>query len=87
MKQQDSICMQEMFSFKSISQRNPHNLLHHRPNQTNFGTNSLIALGLQIWNGLPNGMKSAQDMQIFKTLIKQWDGEKCNYNVCQYETH
>ena len=44
----------------SRSQRNPHNLLRHRPNQMNFGTNSLRALGPQIWNWLPNRMKSAQ---------------------------
>ena len=71
----------------SCSQRNPHNLLHHRPNQTNFGTNGLRALGPQIWNGLQNVMKSDQNIQIFKRLIRQREGLKCNCNVCQYETH
>ena len=84
--------MQNILSFKSStnlsrSQRNPHDLLHHRPNQTTFGTNSLKALGPKIWNGIPNEMKSAQNINVFKRLIKQWDGVECNYNACQFEEH
>ena len=89
MKQLNPVFMQNIFSFKlsanlSRSQRNPYDLLHHRPNQTNFGTNCLRALGPKIWNGLPNEMKSAQNIHIFKRLIKEWDGVQCNCNVCQF---
>ena len=92
MKQLNPVFMQNIFSFKSSvnlsrSQRNPYDLLHHRPNQTNFGTNSLRALGPKIWNGLPNEMKSAQNIDVFKRLIKQWDGVECNCNACQFEKH
>ena len=50
MKQLNPVFMQNIFSFKSStnlsrSQRNPHDLLHRRPNQTTFGPNSLKALG------------------------------------------
>ena len=84
--------MQNIFSFKSStnlsrSQRNPHDLLHHRPKQTTFGTNSLRTLGPKIWNGLPNEMKSAQNINVFKRLIKQWDRVECNCNACQFEKH
>ena len=53
----------------------------------NFGTNSLRALGTQIWNGLPNKMKSAQNISVFKRLIKQWDGVESNCNASQFEKH
>ena len=32
------------------------------------------ALGPKMWNGLPNEMKSAQGVNVFERLIKQWDG-------------
>ena len=46
--------------------------------------NSLRALGPKIWNGLPNEMKSAQNINVFNRLIKQWDGVECNCNACQF---
>ena len=81
-----------MFSFKSSTnlsrpQRNPLDLLRHRSNQTNFGTNSPRALGPKIQNGLPNEMKSAQNINVFKRLIRQWDGVECNCYACQFEKH
>ena len=92
MKQLNPVFMPKIFSFKSStnlsrSQRNPHNLMHYRPNQTTFGTNSLRALGPKTWNGLPNEMKSARNINVFKRLIKQWDGVECNCNACQFEKH
>ena len=74
MKQLNHVFMQNIFSFKSStnlsrSQRNPHDLLHHRSNQTTFGTNSSRALGPKISNGLPNEMKSAQNINVFKRLM------------------
>ena len=85
-----SCFMQNIFSFESSanlsrSQGNPHDLLHHRPNQTNFGTNGLRAFGPKIWNGLPNEMKSAQNISVFRRLIKQWDEVECNCNACQFK--
>ena len=92
MKQLNPVFMQNIFSFESStnlsrSQINPHDLLHRKANQTPFGTNSLRALGRKIWNGLPNEMKSAENINVFKRLIKQWDGVECNFNVCQLEKH
>ena len=92
MKQLNPVFMHDIFSFKSStnlsrSQRNPHDLLHHRPNQTNIYTNSLRALGPKIWNGLSNEMKSSQNIFVFKRLIKQWDGVECSCNACQFEKH
>ena len=53
--------MQNIFKLRSsnYSSRNPNNLAHVRPNQTTFGSNSLTSIAPQIWNGLPDRIKSA----------------------------
>ena len=66
------------------SSRNPNDLQHYRPNQVTFGSNSLQSLGPQIWNGLPNEMKSAENLGSFKRMIKMWNGPNCKCNACQY---
>ena len=59
--------MQDIFKVKSSSYllRETNNLQHYRPNLVTFGSNSLRSLGPQVWNGLPNDMKSAEDLNIF----------------------
>ena len=77
--------MQNIFRLRSshYSLRNPNSLAHIRPNQTTFGSNSLSCIGPQIWNGLPNEMKSAENLKSFKTLIKQWNGPICKCSACK----
>ena len=79
--------MHNIFSFRTsnYSLRNPNNLNHFRPNQVTFGSNSLSAMGPQIWNCLPNELKSADNLNSFKNIIKQWDGPTCKCNACQFE--
>ncbi len=76
--------MQSIFELRSsiYSSRNPNNLAHFRPNQTTFGSKSLKSIGPQIWNGLPNELKSAENLKSFKVLIKQWDGPNCKCSAC-----
>ena len=78
--------MHEIFIIKSstYSSRNPNDLQHYRPNQVTFGSNSLQSLGPQIWNGLPNEIKSAENLNSFKHLIKKWDGPSCKCSACQH---
>ena len=64
--------------------RNSNGLQHHRPNQVTFGSNSLRSLGPQIWNGLSNEIKSAENLNSFKTMIKKWNGPNCKCSACQY---
>ena len=33
-----------------------------------------MSIGPQIWNGLPNELRSADNLKNFKNLIKNWDG-------------
>ena len=76
--------MQDIFKLKETtrSARNPNKLIHHRPNQVTFGSKSLLSLGPQIWNALPKEIKLAENIQIFKRMIKQWGGPTCNCNIC-----
>ncbi len=78
--------MHDIFKIRSsvYSSRNPNDLQHYRPKQVTFGSNSLQSLGPQIWNGLPNEIKSAENLSKFKRMIKMWNGPNCKCNACQY---
>ena len=64
--------MQNIFETRASNRpsRPPNDLQHYLPNQTTFGSNSLRSLGPQIWNRLPNDIKSAEILVQFKRLIK-----------------
>ena len=68
--------MQDIFKVKSSSYllRGTNNLQHCRPNQVTLGSNSLRSLGPQVWNGLSNDMKSAENPNIFKNMLKNVGG-------------
>ncbi len=75
--------MKDIFQFKSEgrSSRNQFDLVHYRPNQVTFGSNSYRSLGPKIWNALSNDFKTAENLTIFKRLIKSWDGPECQCNA------
>ena len=68
-------------STRSKRTKNILNLSVPQVNQTSYGTKSLRALGPKIWNNLPPHIKSSENLQIFKSLIKKWNGVTCNCNV------
>ena len=76
--------MQKVFKLRAscYSLRNPNDLAHIRPNQTIFGSNSLMSIGPQIWNNLPSEMKSAENLKTIRRLIKNWDGSSCRCSAC-----
>ena len=79
--------MQEIFKvkFSNYSVRKINNLAHYRPNQVTSGSNSLRSLGPQIGNGLPNDMKSAENLNILKVMLKKWGGGPYyKYKLCKY---
>ena len=77
--------MRDIFKLKDTTRpsRNPNELIHHRPNQVTFGLKSLLSLGPQIWNALPKNLKLIENIQTFKSVIKEWGGPECNCNVCK----
>ena len=47
-------------------------------------TNNLRLLVLQIWNCLPEGLESADNLNTFTSLITLWDCPTCNCNACRF---
>ena len=50
----------------AYSTRRPYHIKVPRLNQTTFGTRSIRYEGAKIWNHLPNSLKSAETLEIFK---------------------
>ena len=61
------------------------NLNIPRINQVTFGTKSLKFYGPKIWNNLPVNIKTAENLNAFKDLIKKWNGVSCNFIVCTHQ--
>ena len=66
------------------SSRRPLDLIVQRVNQTRYGLRSIQYEGAKIWNHLPNSIKSAENLDDFKRLIKTWEGPSCNCNFCKF---
>ena len=60
------------------------NLEIPKPNQVNFGTRSLRSYGLKIWNDVPYHIKSSDNFNSFKAIMKCWDGNHCTCRVCEH---
>ena len=58
------------------------NLKIPKSNQVSFGTKSLRIQGPRVQNVLPLRIKSKENVQAFKYVIKFWDRSKCTSNIC-----
>ena len=62
------------------------NLSIPRRNQVTFGAKSLKFYGPKIWNTLvPVNIKTAENLNAFKNLIKKWTGVSCDCIVCTFQ--
>ena len=70
--------MKEIFEKRNgnqvICDRYKLNLNIPRRNQVTFGTKSLKFYGAKISNALPANIKTAENLNAFKDLIKNWNG-------------
>ena len=57
-----------------------------KPNQTTFGRRSLRSYGPKIWNALPYHIKTSDNLNGFKAIVKCWDGNHCPCRVCKHTT-
>ena len=66
--------MQNIFKLRTscYSLRSSNNSAYARPNDITFGPNSLKSIRPQIWNSLPNDVKSAENLKNVKRLMKNW---------------
>ena len=79
---------------KEIFQTNPsitrnlcsnNNFITHRYNSVAYG--ETLSKQLDPQYGIIyklNEYKTAEDLQTFKSLLKQWNGLQCNCNLCKY---
>ena len=49
----------------------------------NFGIETTPFIGHKLWHMLPNDIKTANSLAVFKNRIKSWKGEKCNCMLCR----
>ena len=78
--------MQELFERNSSSHstKRPNDLKIPRVNQTSHGSRSIKFDGAKLWNHLSKDTKSAENLNIFKKLIKDWTDPSCGCNYCLY---
>ena len=50
---------------------------------TTYGIETISFLGNRLWSTLPNIIKQASTLAIFKSHIKCWKGENCNCRLCK----
>ena len=48
-----------------------------KPNQATFGTKSLRSYGPIMWNGLTYHIKTSENVNSFKAIIKYWNDNHC----------
>ena len=51
--------------------------------QVSFGNKSIRSFRPKIWNSLPFHIKSCENLETFKRVIKNCDGMTCNCRVCK----
>ena len=73
-----------------FEQRNEnYNLRNYNPftipavRTVHHGSESISFLGPKIWNILPDDIKNAKSLNIFKTKIKSWKPENCPCRLCR----
>ena len=47
------------------------------------GSESISFLGPKTWNILPDRLKNANSIEVFKMQIKKWKPENCPYRLCK----
>ena len=77
------VFMKDIFHYSPNVTHKKHDLYIHTQNTTKFGNKSLRAFGANIWNTLPEYIKSTNSLLEFKNFIKTWPGPKCKCSVCR----
>ena len=78
--------MKDLFSLRETSALVPEkymlNLNIPVHNQVTFGSKSLGVFGPKVWNSLPYRIKSTENLELFKIIIKHWNSTSWNCTVC-----
>ncbi len=69
---------------KNNARSNSVDLFVPQVNQTTYGLHSLRYHGTQLWANLPQIAKQAEDLDSFKSALKDFNGIKCKCNMCKF---
>ena len=78
--------MQDIFPERNIERYNLRKQVNFQipgPKTVTYGTESIQFLGSKIWNLIPNDLKSATNLSIFKANIKKWIPNDCPCRLCK----
>ena len=78
--------MQDIFPERNIERYNLRKQVNFQipgPKTVTYGTESIQFLGSKIWNLIPNNLKSATNLSIFKANIKKWIPNDCPCRLCK----
>ena len=65
----------ELRSAVHLPSRNSHTVF--------FGTESIINLGANLWNMVPENIKTSETLSVFKSKIKYWTPNHCSCRLCK----
>ena len=76
--------MNKMFQVKDITYdlRDSNILCQPKFNKITYGKKTFSYYGTHIWNSLPNNIKQCPSLDNFKTMLKAWEGPKCQCSMC-----
>ncbi len=75
--------MNKMFQVKYITHdlRDSNMLYHLKFNKIPYGKKTFSYYGTHIWNSLPNNVKQCTNLDNFKTMLKIWEGPRCQCSI------
>ena len=74
--------MKDIFYYSPYNTHRKYDIFVYSRNTSSFEDKSLQALGPHIWNSLPESIKPADSISIFKSFIKNWSNPKCKCKYC-----
>ena len=78
--------MNEIFKLKQnkrlVREKYKLSLKNPKWNQVTFGEKCFKVFGAKVWNNLPYYIKSSQNIEMFKSMIKQRNGSSCKCLIC-----
>ena len=81
--------MSDVFQTREASYnlRNMREFKTHCVKTVHYGTESVSFLGPKLWQLLPQELKDINDINIFKSKIKEWVPQDCPCRLCKTYVH
>ena len=68
---------------KGLKIRSSTHLMNRNIHAAHFGTDTITNLRPNIWKLVPDEIKNASSLLVFKTKIKTWTNDNCSCRVCK----